>query len=365
MFNSKHLMFIIAGLTIVSVKTYPAVFTRLAGRDTWLAVAVAMLLILVYISYLIWVCRKKNCYSMAHIYRYTLGPVLGNAMLSLFMLSVLLHLLESAAVESSAMHEQFLLNIPPTAFMAVLMTVGLYIATLGYQAVITTTIIHIAGIATSGMGLFILVAKYKNYDYIFPIMADGVTGDFAQAVLKLTGVYGSIAIILPFLSRVSDKANILKYTVLGTLFVAQNQVVSMIGTIATFSLPWLNAMFYPKLLQTQLVSHFDFMEAGELFVMYQIVGGWLMKYILCFFAAIILVRLLGKPKEYFFWVLSGIIFFAAKYLANNIFMMFDALDYFAYISIVNLIVIPVIIYTIFLFKDSCAIPKRDNSVCRR
>lgn len=365
MLNSKHLMFIIAGLTIVSVKTYPAIFTRLAGRDTWLAVAAAMLVILVYISYMIWVCRKKNCYSMVRIYRTVLGSSLGNAMIIFFLLSVLLHLVECAAVEPSAMHENFLLKTPAVVFIVAMMAVGTYIATLGSQAVIATTLIHIAGIATSGIGLFVLVSTYKNYDYLFPIMVNGITSEFLIAVIKLIGAYGSITIILPFLSQVCDKENMLKYTIIGTLFVAQNQVVTMIGTITTFSLPWLNTMFYPKLLQTQLVSQFDFMEAGELFVMYQLVGGWLIKYVLCFFVVMTLLRLIRGRKSYHSWVISAIIFIAAQYLASNIFMMFGFLDYFVYISFVSLIIIPGAIFTIFLFKDSCAIPKGDISVSRQ
>lgn len=365
MLNSKHLMFIIAGLGIVSVKTYPTIFTRLAGRDTWLAVLAAMLVILMYISYMIWICQRKNCYSMVRIYRTALGKLWGNGMIILFLLSVLLHLVECASVEPSAMHENFLFKIPTVAFIAVLMIVGTYIATQGYQSVITTTLIHIAGIATSGMGLFVLVSTYKNYDYLFPIMADGISTEFLLAVIKLMGAFGSITIILPFLSQVYDKENIFKYTIIGILFVAQNQVVTMIGTIATFSLPWLNAMFFPKLLQTQLVSQFDFMEAGELFVMYQLVGGWLIKYILCFFVVMTLLRLIGRTKSYYAWVISAIIFLVAQYLANNLFMLFDVLDYFVYISFINLVIMPGIIFTVFLFKGSCSIPKGGISIRRQ
>lgn len=365
MLNSKHLMFIVAGLSIVSVKTYPTIFIRLAGRDTWLAVAVAMLVILMYISYMIWICKKKNCYSMVRIYRTALGLSWGNAMIIFFLLSVILSLVECASVEPSAMHENFLLKTPIVTFIAVLMIVGMYIATRGYQAVITTTLIHVVGIATSGMGLFVLVSTYKNYDYLFPVMADGITFEFLLAVIKLIGAYGSITIILPFLSQVYDKENILKYIIIGTLFVAQNQIVSMIGTITTFSLPWLNIMFYPKLLQTQLVSQFDFMEAGELFVMYQLVGGWLIKYILCFFVAMTLLRLIGKKKNYSSWAISVIIFLTAQYLANNLFMMFDLLEYFLYISFVNLVIVPGVIFTVFLLKDRCIIPKGDMSMNRQ
>jgi len=352
MLNSNYLLFIIAGLSIVSVKTYPSIFTQLAGRDTWLAVAIAMIIILCYISFLVWVCQKKKCYSLARIYRHTLGPLLGNLMLSFFIVSVLLVLLECVSIEPSAMHEHFLIDQPPGLFMVSFIAAGLYISLKGTQTVISTTLIHITGVSISGMGLFVLVAHYKNYDYLFPLMADGITSDFVLAVIKLLGAYSSIAIILPLLSRVSDKENILKHTLLGTLFVAQNQVISMIGTISTFSLPWLNAMFYPKLLQTQLVSHFDFMEAGELFVLYQLVGGWLIKCVLCFFVAILLLKLVGISKKYYICLISVIILFASHYLTHNIFTLFNALNYFLYISAINLILIPLLIFSIFLFKDT-------------
>jgi spore germination protein (amino acid permease) len=350
MFNAKHLMYLISALTIVSVKTYPGLFIRPAGRDTWLAVALATLLITAYAAYLIWICGTKNCYSLSRIYRVALGEIFGNVMLAVFVLSAALNLVECAAVEPSAMHTHFLMHTPQMGFALLMLLVGWFVATRSCQAVVIVAVIGIAGVALSGMNLYYFVAKYKNYDYLFPVMENGFTKEFALTVVKLLGAYGSVVMVLPYISRVADKEKLLKYTVLGMLFVAQNQIVCMMGSIATFSLPWLKSMVYPKLLQTQLVSHFDFMEAGELFVMYQVVGGWVLKYILCLYAARVVAGSFGVKKRYLCGVMSVFVFFAAQYFAQNLFQLFDVLNYYLYLSLIGQIIVPLLVFTVFLFR---------------
>ena len=39
--NTKHLMFIIWGTSIVAMKTYPNVFIANGGRDSWISVIIA------------------------------------------------------------------------------------------------------------------------------------------------------------------------------------------------------------------------------------------------------------------------------------------------------------------------------------
>jgi hypothetical protein len=66
--NTKHLMFIIWGTSIISMKTYPNIFIVNGGRDSWISVIIASILMFLYFIYIIFVCNKSNCYSMNEIY---------------------------------------------------------------------------------------------------------------------------------------------------------------------------------------------------------------------------------------------------------------------------------------------------------
>ena len=47
-FNARHLGFIILGVSIVSLKTYPSLMTRNGGRDSWITLIIASIIIFLY-----------------------------------------------------------------------------------------------------------------------------------------------------------------------------------------------------------------------------------------------------------------------------------------------------------------------------
>ena len=62
-------------------------------------------------------------------------------------------------------------------------------------------------------------------------MADGVTLSFILSVIKALGCYGSIAICIPFLSKVSNKSKIIKHCIIALLIVIQMEIFANIGVI--------------------------------------------------------------------------------------------------------------------------------------
>jgi hypothetical protein len=78
------------------------------------------------------------------------------------------------------------------------------------------------------------------------------------------------------------------------------EIISMTGVITTFGPDRAMNIWYPKLIQTQLVSYFGFLESGEFFVMLQIVGGWFIKYILTFYGLIALLKEFNLISKYSF-----------------------------------------------------------------
>src|SRR5659263_294993 len=63
------------------------------------------------------------------------------------------------------------------------------------------------------------------------------------------------------------------------IIVIQMVIIDVSGLIMTFTPERLVNLIYSKILQTQLVSYARFIEYGELYTLFQVIGGWMMKYI--------------------------------------------------------------------------------------
>lgn len=349
-FTSKHLGFVILGVSIVSLKSYPSLFTRNGGRDTWIAMGIGCILSLLYLLFMLHIFKKSNYSNLPDIYSAAVGKWLGRFFLCLFIATIFLTLIECASVEANSMHTNMLLNTPSWMFLLFFIPPALYTVKKGISAIITITLISMVLVSLSGMNLAVLTAPYKHYDYLLPILEKGITKGLILSMLQILGVYGSVSMIFPYLSDIKERKKLLKHSFLAMVFVIQVEFVAMSGVIATFNIDFLNNMSYPKLLQTQLISEFEFLEFGELFVMLQMVGGWFVKYVLSLAALIKLLQTIDIKAKYLIYWISGLTFIGSFILSNNLFLLFRFLDIYSYVSLINFIIIPFLIFLIYALR---------------
>lgn len=349
--NTKHLMFLIWGTSIVSMKTYPNVFISKAGRDSWISVIIASIILLLYFVYILFVCKKTNCYNMDDIYRKALGKTMGDFFLILFVITLIITLIESSSVEANAMHVNMLSDTPPWFFLLFLVIPAIYIAKKGTRAIVIVTIIGICLIMLAGINLGVLTTKYKKISYLLPIMANGITVPFILSIIKALGCYSCIAICIPFLSKLSTKSKTKRYSIIAILIVIQMEIVANIGALTTFGISRTLNLSYPKLTQTQLVSYFDFLEFGELYVMLQMVGGWFIKYVLTLSAILILLKKLSFLNKYTIYIISLFVFIVSFFVSAKIITLYNFLNFYVYFSAISFMLIPTIIFSIFYFKN--------------
>ncbi|ABR49216.1 spore germination protein [Alkaliphilus metalliredigens QYMF] len=352
--NSKHVAFFILATSVVSLKTYPTIYTINGMRESWIAMIIASLLIFLYLVFVIQICNKKNNYHLPNIYTSALGNPLGKFFMLLFIGTLFLTLVEGAAVEANSMHNHMLIDTPVWYFIIFFIVPTLYTVKKGLASIIIVVVIGIVLVMISGINLAILTVKYKTFSYLFPVFERGISLGFVLSILQILGLYGHIAIVFPYLSEVKKKNKLLKHAVIGLLIVIQMQIVSLTGLIQTFDIHVVNQMSYPNLLQTQLVTHFRFLEFGELFVMLQIIGGWYLKYVLAFYALLKLLKEMKLESKYLPYIITVLVGVAAFFAANDLFSLRHLLNYFSYISLINFVVIPFICFTIYAFKGQTA-----------
>jgi spore germination protein (amino acid permease) len=347
-FSSKHFLVIIFTTCIVSLKTYPSIYLRNGGRDSWIAIIIASVLIILFFMSLINICKKNNAYSLKKIYTTALGDRVGRFFIGLLIISLFLTLVECASVEANAMHTNLLMNTPIWYLLLFFIIPCVYVVRQDIAAIVILVVIVIPIIIISGMTLALLTSKYKKYQYIFPIFENGVNMNFFICILKMLGLYGCVTISLPYLSRIKNTSKIGKHTFIALIIVIQMQIISVSGLIMTFTPERLLDLIYPKLLQTQLVSYMQFIEYGELYVLFQVLGGWLLKYIVTFYALLILLKELNLERKtliYATYIISIMVFVFASIAANNTFFLFKLLNYYSYFCFVNFVALPFFIFT--------------------
>lgn len=351
--NSRHIIFLFLGTTIVALKTYPNIIIDLAGRDSWIAVLIASIIIFLFISYALIVLKKTENYSICEIYDFALGKCLSNILLFFVVLTLFLTLVESSSVEASSLHENLLLETPPWYILLFFIGVSLFICTKNIYTLIITTIAGLSFIMVAGFNLGIMTIKFKESKFLFPILANGINSDFLISILKSLGGLSAVFIPLVFFKLISKKnrINLTTSVFIALIIIIQMQIVSMSGIISTFGPKRSVNIWYPKLIQTQLVGYFGFLESGEFFVMLQLVGGWLIKYIITFFALLIFLKELNFHNKYLPFIISALVYGCSFWITKDIFLFFKYINFYTYASLINFILIPFIVFTVFLVKS--------------
>lgn len=350
--NLFHLMFLIWGTSIVSMKTNITTLISLAGRDTWIAVTIASLIALFYLVFITNVMQKSKNYDIADIYRKALGNTLGNVFIVYTMLNLILILIECASVEASAMHINLFIETPHWYLIVFFAVPAIYSVKKGLAPVVNIAILGMCFATLAGINLVMLTSPYKNYKFLLPIMADNMNSQFIFAIISTLGFYGSLFMVFPFFKYVTNKNKLSKYSVIGFFYVMQMHIVSSVGTIAAFGPTRAANLIFPKLIQTQEISLFGFLESGEMFVLFQIVGGWFVKYVITFFVIREFLRSFNLDGNFFIYTITGIVIAASYLISRKFEILYKALYIHSYISFVGFICVPLTVITIYKIRNS-------------
>jgi spore germination protein (amino acid permease) len=354
-FNGSHLFFILTGITIISMKTYPTIYTTIGGRDSWISVICSGLILFAFAYIIITISKKNNNFNIREIYCTALGKTLGTIFLCFFMFSMFLTLVECSSVEANSMHTNMLHDTPPWFFIAFLIIPAIYTIVKGRNSVIIVTIVAIALIIIAGISLAILTQQYKHIQYLFPIMGNGITMHFAGSIVKSLAYLSSFSIILPMLTEFNNKNSLRKYIGWTLVFIIQLAIVSTIGVLTTFGPARLNPIYYPKTIQAQLINYFEFLEGGELYVLLQLLGGWYIKYILTFLSIDMLLEKFNIKNKLIIFIITALVGISAYFCSSNTILLFKLLNIYLNIILVNYFIIPLIVFIIYHFRNKKAL----------
>lgn len=363
-FTPYHLMFLMWAVSIVSLKTYPRVFLVNGLRDSWIAVIVSSILIFLIFLYYMKIWQSSEEKNIVKIYHIAFGETLGNIFIGLYVITLFFTLIESAGIDADSMHTHMSIETPKLYYMIFFIIPAIFVLNKKLIAIISISIVGIFLISLAGINLGALTTRDKEIALLFPIFENGITKGFIICILKTLGLYGHFSIIFPYLSYIQNKRNKLTIAVaIALIYVMQMEIVSTMGILMTFTPERAITMNYPKLLQTQLVSFYQFFDFGELYVMLQTVGGWLLKYCVTFYGILLILKTYGitqKQNKYVIYTLSAIVFVCTYFAVRDSFFFFDLLNIFQFISLLNYVVIPLIAFILLQAKIKLRLAEKDT-----
>ncbi|MPM40638.1 hypothetical protein SDC9_87282 [bioreactor metagenome] len=303
--------------------------------------------------------KSAGYVSLVQVYQEAVGKYLGGALLILFGITAFLTLVESAAVEADSMHQNILLETPHWFFLLFFIFPALYIVRRDLVAVVILCVIGISMIMVAGIHLGVLTAQQKHWGNLFPLFQQGFHLSLVASLFKALGQYGFISLTLPYFKHIREKrGKLYRYVTIGLLIIVQMQIVSVTGILMTFSPLDATSYYYPKLIQTHLVSYFEMMEFGELYVMLQILGGYLLKYLVAFHAVIELMKGFGASARTIYistFVLTAATYAAAYFATYTSISFFVLLEIFTWICLVNFVLIPTVVFILYHRKKKKAL----------
>lgn len=351
MLKSKHFMFLILAVGMVSIITYPSIFIATGGRNTWIFTTIASILVLIFVFIIFNTGKRTKNYDFVEICHSILGKFLGRIYLFLFSILLILTLVENASVNSSAIHSNLFLETPVWYALAIFVIAGFLIGKNNFSTIVSIVLVSVTLSIIALIILFLLTHRYKDFRHLLPILQNKYNIDYVYCTLAQLGSLSSFVLVLPIVSKVADKENLKKHSLITLAAISVIVIWAMIGVLTTFGPIRGENIYYPIFLQAQRISYGGFIENGELLLLLFSTLISMCKYILCICSLIVLWKI--KNKKWFVFYLSIVIYILSYFSANNIYILFDLLKYYQYALLILLFIVPLLIYICYgiRYKD--------------
>lgn len=341
-YTSKHHIFLILCVTLISIKTYPILFLSLGGRDSWLLVLFSSVIIGVLGYYIINVFIKFNISSMNDFFESSYGKYLGKILLFCFSVLLMFNAIESVSILSTSIHNTVFIETPTWFALLFFISASAYMLCMGFSSILRLSLISIATMFLCMLILAFLFIPYIKINYVTPVFGNPLNFNSLLSVIYILGYFSSFGITLPYIKKIEEKDELKKYYIPTMIIVSVISTYSVLSILGFFNHFRGANIFFPEFTQAQRVEYGKFFESGEFFVLLQNVLGFIIKYLLSIFAIYIIYKNKIKNSNKFFITISIVNYIISYYLCKNIFTLSLFLEFYTLINILFMLIIPVI-----------------------
>ncbi|MDD7794966.1 endospore germination permease [Clostridium sp. 'White wine YQ'] len=348
--TSKHFMFFIICLTMLSIKLYPGLVIEWGGRDAWLYTLIAGLILITVGYIIINTFVKYNIPDLNFLYIKSFGKSFGTIFLLLFSAVLFLNCCESITALSSAIHTNLFIETPLFFSYLFLIIPCIYMASKGFDSIFKLALVSITFMLICTFLLIILGLPYNKYLNVTPILENKLNLNSFFSILYALGLMSTLGISLPYIKNISKKNNLKSHYFIAIIIALIIIVYSVFNIICSLGPIRANNLFYPEFIQAQRISYGGYVESGELFVLMQYMLGFIIKYLLCIYGIFYINESKLTNKFKFFTIISIFIFLFCFYFSKNTYNFIVELNYLSLANLVVILIIPLIACMLFKFS---------------
>ncbi|MGL5149002.1 MAG: GerAB/ArcD/ProY family transporter [Clostridium sp.] len=345
--SSKHFMFLILGVSTISITTYSSIFIKTGGRDTWIyAIAGCIIISLVYLFMLKRAIFFQNM-SIHDLFTHTCGKFIGSLFLLIFAFGAFLLSIESVASNAMNIHINLFIETPNWFTLFVLLVPSIYLLTRRFNTILILSIISVTFLTIGNIILSLLIQRYCDYTNILPIMK---TGFSFETLIMILGSLSCITLTLPFTSNLNHEHGIIKRSTYSLIISSIIIVVSFIAVISTFGPYRAGNIYFPEFIASQRAQVAGFIEFGEFFYIYKSITGWLLKFVLSYFCIYMIFKHWIKNRFKFACLYTILVYICSLAITHNTLSFFKILTIFNYVNIIPMFLIPLFVYSFSYFR---------------
>lgn len=355
--SSKHYIFFLLAVSLISLRGYSSIFIKLGRRDTWLAALIAGLIFVLYSFFIFYVSKKTDTFDIRYVFNNAFSKTIGNILIILFCIGLFLTSIESASVQCDSIHSNIFIETPIWYCLLFFIIPGMYLMTKRIDTLIVVVILTVLVALGADVLTEAFTIPYQHPQNCLPILSSGINKDFLLCILLSLGGFSSVAIAFPFLRYVDKKEKLLRNTTITNIFIVLLVSFSFFVLIATFGRVRSANIYYPDFVAAQRIQLKGFIEFGDLLFLLRTVSVWLIKYVLCAVAILYIYKDKFTNKKIFAVIYSIVAYICAYIASKNHFLLFYLLKYYQLVSLLLLIIVPFIAYLIYYIKWNKKQPK--------
>lgn len=348
--KSKHLLFLIIPSVIISMATYSSLFLQFGGRNTWIICIIAFFVELIFLYLLTIGLNKVGNYRFMSIAEISIGKIGKLIFLCLLTLTLIIVCIESASVNSNALHTNLFIETPPWYCLLLFMITVLYIGTKSLTSILMTISLSTFFAFFANLILMLLSFKFADFQLLLPIYMEKSLADYIICFLLFLGNLSGFFIIFPVIHTLKDKRRFKFFIIISYIAACIVILTNLLSVITCLGPIRASNLYYPLFTVSQRLFFTWFGESGEAFTILMLSFTWISKYLLSYSVIYILWKNKIKNKKIFSIIFSIIVFIASYFTCKNTYDLFFILKYIQFLFLLVFFIIPFIILLIFFMK---------------
>lgn len=313
-FSMKHtgsisiLHVILLSMTVIGLKNHVTIIPpilEVAGRDGWLSVLLATMVLLPWGLLLLYINKKSKQEPMKEWLKQKIGKV--GSSIFLFIVAICLLLQASLTItETLQWVKSTFLPETPIVFLLLLFTIlCVLLITTSIQTIVITNVIVLVGVVSFGFFAAFTNLQVKNYELLLPFLEHGFEPVIKGVVYPASGII-ELFLFLFIQHKVKGRIRYRHYIIM-ILILTGLTLGPLIGSITEFGPTEAAKQSFPAYEEWGLVAIGRFIEHLDFFSIYQWLTGTFIRVGLMLYMIVDIYNLNGEKKKV--WTYIAPLFF--------------------------------------------------------